>query len=179
MNGAKKGLIMAVAGAFLVAGCDSTASSDLAGIEAAMEKSDNAPVHMASGGGTVDVPTGGRSTYTFHASANGAGDVSGAFNIHFSTIDAHVSGDVTCLLVIPNVLGGSAALLTGVVTSSSDETLMAVGTKLHWQALDRGEGNNALEDMVSPFASVTQAPGCGFLPPMPITEFTNGNVQIK
>ena len=154
--------------ALLSAGCDSAGST---GTEMLL-KPDNAPVHQASGGGTVDVPAG-RSTYAFHASIDGAGSVSGGFEFHFASSGANVHGDVTCLLVI-----GNYARLTGVVTNSSDEGAMATGTVLHWQALDNGEGSNAPPDRVSSFYGVVNPALCGFVNVLD-KDWTNGNVQVK
>ena len=137
-------------------------------------KSPNAPVNSASGGGTVDVPAG-RSTYAFHASVNGAGIVSGGFEIHFSSTDANVHGDVTCFVV-----DGNQAWFGGVVTRSSDETLVAVGSELVWRAIDNGEGTNATADQISAFASGPwTADRCVEKPLFGTRDWTNGNVQIR
>lgn len=119
--------------ALITSGFGAAGVADVTSSEPSFAKSDNAPVNQVSGGGTVDVPAG-RSTYTFHASKNGANEVKGGFQLHFSSVDVNVSGDVTCLIV-----NGNFARMTGVVTNSSNETLMATGTRLHWQAVDNGE----------------------------------------
>ncbi len=45
-------------------------------------------------GGTVVVPEG-RSTYAFHASNSGTDEVKGRFDLHVSSVDANVHGNVT------------------------------------------------------------------------------------
>ena len=158
--------------ALITSGCGAAGVADVTSIEPSFAKSDNAPVNQVSGGGTVDVPAG-RSTYAFHASKNGANEVKGGFQLHFSSIDANVSGDVTCLIV-----NGNFARMTGVVTNSSNETLMATGTVLHWQARDNGEGSNALPDRVTAYHLVGNSAFCNHAP-QATNEWSNGNVQIK
>jgi hypothetical protein len=159
--------------ALLAVACDSPAASRLTGVNmAAFAKSDNAPVHRASGGGTVDVAQG-RSTYAFHASVDGAGNAKGVFELHFSSVDANVHGDVTCLSVV-----GNFARLTGVVTSSSDATLIPVGTIYHWQAVDNGEGANAPPDLITAYYRVVTPNFCEY-GDLPDNTWTNGNVQVN
>jgi hypothetical protein len=172
MNSTARNLMMIASGVFVVTACDSSSRAAPTGVDAVMAKSANAPVSQVSGGGTVDVSTG-RSKYTFQASVDGNGAVSGGFNLHFTSIDVKASGDVTCLIV-----NGNVARMNGVVTKSSDESLLPVGRILHWQATDNGEGSAAPPDRVTPFFPVGNASFCGFAL-QPSNEWTNGNVQIK
>lgn len=158
--------------ALLAVACDSPAASRLIGANMALSKSDNAPVHRVSGGGTVDVSQG-RSTYAFHASVDGAGNAEGGFELHFSSVDANVHGDVTCLIVV-----GNFARLTGVVTRSSDATLIPVGNIYHWQAVDNGEGENAPPDLITAYYQVGTPAFCNYAN-LPDNTWTNGNVQVK
>ena len=171
MNGNVKQLTILAAIALSAAACATPGASDLTSVESSFTKSDNAPVSQASGGGTVDVPQG-RSTYAFHASANGAGEVKGNFNAHFSNVDANVRGDVTCLAVV-----GNRATMAGVVTATSDATLVPVGRIYAWQVVDNGEGSNASPDQVSAFYPV----GSNFCNYDLFTDkdWSNGNVQVK
>lgn len=135
-------------------------------------KSDNAPAHLVSGGGTVDV-TLGRSTYAFHASMNGAGAVSGSFELHFTSVDANVHGTITCLVV-----DGNTAWLGGVTTRSSDESLVPVGREFDWVAQDNGEGANAAADRISGFR-VGSAARCLLMQDFLARDWTNGNVLVR
>ena len=58
--------------------------------------------------------------------------------MHFTIPDVIVHGEMTCLVVAGNVAG-----LTGVVINTSEKTLLATGTKLHWLVQDNGEGSNS------------------------------------
>jgi len=172
MNGTANRLTIFAAFALIASGCGAPGQSDLTSIEASFAKSDNAPVSRVSGGGTVVVPEG-RSTYAFHASSNGTDEVKGRFELHFSSVEAKVHGNVTCLLVTAN-----HARLAGVVTRSSNESLVPVGTVYTWQAIDNGEGNNAPPDRVSGFAPVPSPTFCNYND-FTDKDWTNGNVQIK
>jgi hypothetical protein len=165
-------VIVAVAAGLMVAGCDAPMSSEVDAAGASMAKSDNAPLVQVSGGGTVDIPSG-RSKYGFHASQNGAGEVKGVFDLHFTTSDSDMHGEITCLSVTGNV-----ARLNGVVTRTSDEVGFPVGTVLHWQVIDNGEGSAAAPDAISFFFTVPSPTFCDYVA-LPPHEWTNGNVQIK
>lgn len=135
-----------------------------------------APVHQVSGGGTLETPNG-RSLYTFHASVNGAGAVKGQFELHFTSADVSVHGDVTCLVV-----DGNDAWLGAVVTRSNLEAgFFAVGGDFSWRAQDNGEAANAEPDRVSRFRGRLSADDCNtkWTPLLPLNEWPIGNVQIR
>ena len=158
--------------AFSFAGCESGTFVE-PNMDPSFAKSGNAPVQRISGGGTVDV-TAGRSTYTFHASINGAGDVKGKFELHFSSSPVDVHGDVTCL-----VIDGNQAWLGGVITRSNTEGAFGVGGEIVWRAEDNGEGKNADPDRVTSFFGGFNADFCLTKFGSAITDWSNGNVQIR
>ena len=155
---------------FLLSGCESpTALRPIASL--AVAKSDNAPIHHVSGGGTVQAASG-LSKYQFRASVDGAGVVKGSFELHFTSVDANVHGDVKCLIVV-----GNRALLSGVVTRSDNDE-RPVGFVFHWQAIDNGEGAKAAPDQITPFFNVADPTVCNYADQSGI-DWTNGNVQIR
>lgn len=157
--------------AFLLQGCDAPATAP-AHQDVELTASVNAPVHRASGGGTVDTDFG-RSDYAWHASIDGAGNVSGQFELHFTSTDANIHGDVTCLVV-----DGNRAWLGGVVTRTSDPSLVADGQNFVWRAVDNGEGANAAPDQVSSYF-LTAANRCALKILYATRVWSNGNVQIR
>lgn len=130
------------------------------------------PVHIVSGGGTVEVPSG-RSTYAFHASVKADGAIDGQVEIHFSSVPVEVHGIVTCL----SVVGNNAWL--GAVITRSDAAFpgLAVGREIVWRVQDNGKGADAGTDRVRGFA-LRAADSCNNRPLFTLREWTNGNVQI-
>ena len=133
-----------------------------------------APVAHASGGGTVDT-SAGRSTYAFHASVNGAGIVEGTVELHFSSADVNIHGNVTCLVIDDN-----DAWFGAVITRSDRESgNFAVGGDFVWRAEDNGEGADTdPPDQVSSFFGRFAANFCNTQFPVSQKDWTNGNVQI-
>ncbi|HSH74117.1 MAG TPA: leucine-rich repeat domain-containing protein [Longimicrobiales bacterium] len=157
----------------VVAGCD---SAELAGPDLHPDFAvvAGSPAYLVSGGGTVVTPFG-LSTYAFHASVDDAGRVKGKVELHFSSSDVRVQGNVTCLAV-----GGSEAWLGAVVTRSDLETgNFAVGGDFVWRASDNGEGADAdAPDRVSSFFGNPAADFCNARFEVLEREWSNGNVQI-
>lgn len=127
------------------------------------------PVHMASGGGTVDV-NGALSTIAFTAHVDAAGAVNGQAQFQLRDQDLRLHVDVDCLSVL-----GNEAWIGGVVTLSNDPT--RVGTRVLWRVQDNGEGGGAIDQTSLP---VPGTPGdCLQQPALPLVPWTNGNVQVK
>jgi hypothetical protein len=127
------------------------------------------PVNLANGGGTVDF-NGARETIAFTAHLDAAGVAKGQaeFQLRDQNLTFHV--DVDCLSV-----SGVNAWIAGVITTSSDPS--RVGQRVLWQVQDNGEGGAAPPDRVSlPVLFSTAA--CGTQPPLPLVDWTNGNVQV-
>ena len=75
---------------------------------------------------------------------------------------------------------GNRAWFGGVVTGTSDPTLVPLGREFVWRAEDNGQGANAPPDRVSSyFSGVWTAGRCAEKPLFPTREWTNGNVQIR
>jgi hypothetical protein len=134
------------------------------------------PSPKATGGGTVDWPSG-RVTYGFNAQqVDVSGEAKGQAQIHHRDAGFSVHGDVLYMAFDP-VTG--EAWIGGVVTQTSDPAYE--GMEFNFQVLDGGEGANATgPDMVS---SVVYGLGVAVdalsMPAYFLREWDNGNVQVK
>ena len=127
------------------------------------------PVHMATGGGTVEAG-GGLNTIAFTAQVDDAGAVKGQAQFQLRNQDLRLHVDVDCLSVL-----GNEAWIGGVVTQSNDPA--RIGTRVLWRVQDNGEGGGATDQTSLP---VPGAPGdCLLQSALPLVPWTNGNVQVK
>lgn len=144
-------------------------------VEPSFARAGNAPVHFAAGGGTV-LTDFGRSTYAFHASMDADGVVKGQVEIHFSSADLDIHGDVTCMSV-----AGNQAWLGAVITRSAwIDSPWSVGRSMIWTVIDNGEGRNAEADRISSYFAVASADQClSQFGTEFIRDWTNGNAQVR
>lgn len=121
-------------------------------------------------------------SFSFHAIERGdSGAAKGQFEYHDQTPggpDLRVHGEVLCLSIQPKV---NRATIIGVVTQSNDLGL-PVGRFVGWQAVDHGEGDNALvPDQVTRLFTVA---GKGTVSckevfkPLPLRDTLSGNIQV-
>jgi len=110
------------------------------------------PVHMASGGGTVD-DAGARNTHGFTAQIDAAGNVRGQAEFQLRYLDLTIHVEITCLAVV-----GNDAWLGGTITTSSDPAL--VGQQVLFRVQDNGEGGAAPPDMTSQIVIGVVVPPC-------------------
>jgi hypothetical protein len=129
-----------------------------------------AVVHQASGGGTVLWGTE-RVTYGITAQQTVDGSVSGHLLWIRESDHFEYRGTVTCLTVV-----GNRAFLSGDVTEpdAAHRPYFAIALE------DNGEGANAtMPDRVSSLYPLSVAPPCGQRFPVPVVDWTNGNVQLR
>jgi hypothetical protein len=128
----------------------------------------------ASGGGIVEWG-GGNVTYGFTAKqVTEEGNATGQAQFHFRDIEVSAHVDVLYLKVDTST---GEAWIGGNITKSTDAAY--VGMEVYWIVQDNGEGGKASgPDMVS---SVVIAPAITALSklPLPLIEWTHGNVQVK
>ena len=137
----------------------------------------NGVVQSATGSGHFRQGDGNLRTFTASAVKHADGSVSGQAQINNRTlgVKAHISID--CLLIVGNV-----AVLSGVVTTSSDAR--RVGSGVFFAMEDNGEGNNAPADRITQafpapptipdLCIVVGLPHDGFFGPI-----EKGNIQVR
>jgi len=144
-----------------------------------VEHSTSAPFHSVTGGGQIDLsgfdPDLAAETYAFSASVDADGHVRGNAQIDLS--DPHVTfhADVTCLAV-----EGTSAWIGGVVTETSDATIVAENTPLWLRVQDNGQGGSSNPDVISFLRIGAPASVCSQKRPagMPFA-FFHGNLQVR
>ena len=80
-------------------------------------------------------------------------------------------------LAYPGASFGSETM-AGIVTATSDATLVPIGRIYRWQVVDNGEGSNAAPDRVSAFFAVGN-PTFRSYGAFTDKDWSNGNVQVK
>jgi hypothetical protein len=132
----------------------------------------SAPVHWASGGGTVEY-AGALNTHAFIAQIDAGGNVKGQAEFQLRYIDTTVHAEVNCLTVV-----GNNAWIGGTITRTSNPAQVGLGLQILFQVQDNGEGDAHPPDMTSPLVWGA-VPSCSATPPLGLIEWTNGNVQVK
>jgi hypothetical protein len=140
------------------------------------------PVHWASGGGTVEYE-GALNTHQFAAQVDADGNVKGQAEFQLRYIDTTIHAEVNCLEVV-----GNDAWIGGTITRSSNPAVVGVGLDILFRVEDNGEGNDQVlkraqvrripPDMTSHLVWGA-VPSCKTTPPLFLTEWTNGNVQVR
>ena len=127
-------------------------------------------VHQASAGGTVLWGTE-KVTYGITAQQMADGSITGHLLWLRHSDHFEYQGTVTCLTVI-----GNRAYLSGDVTRPDEQHAPYFAIALE----DNGEGARAdVLDRVSSLYPQWTAPRCGQAFPVPVAEWTHGNVQVK
>ena len=127
----------------------------------------------ASGHGNLTLLDGTLRTFSFHASTDRNGNVSGSVNLHNRSLDVHTKASINCLSVTGNI-----ATMSGTITNGSN-----AGSPAIVRVIDNGEGSNAPEDRIS-LLSVNTTPNA---PPFNCTAILSfatfniegGNVQVR
>jgi hypothetical protein len=128
--------------------------------------------HSARGSGHVTFgPTMENVSFSAQQTAGFAATGSAEVNDITAGVRAHI--DVNCLNVI-----GNYAIVSGVVTSSSEEAL--VGDEAAFAVQDNGEGANAPPDLMSivNFYNVGVGPDCTVQAEYDLAPITGGNIQV-
>lgn len=132
---------------------------------------------LATGSG--DITRGGAwRTFSFTAHTDAAGASSGQSQLDSRSLGLRVHLSVTCLSVQGNV-----AIVSGAVSDSNMDGLVAVGNSFIFAVMDNGEGANAPPDQISlitfttphTFDDCTPFVWADFSPTIPIEA---GNVQV-
>ena len=127
----------------------------------------------ASGSGHILFATNNE-FITFSAMKQTDGTVSGTAVVHDVSAGVTAKIDVNCLNVV-----GNTATISGVVTSSSEPTL--VGFEGIFQVVDNGEGANAPPDFMSlaNFYAVGTGSDCTVPGEYDLVPLRSGNVQVR
>ena len=131
-----------------------------------------APVHWASGGGTVEY-AGALNTHAFTAQVDADGNAKGEAEFQLRYIDTTVHVEVNCLAVV-----GNEAWIGGTITRSSNPSQVGLGLHILFRVQDNGEGDPSHPDMTSPLVWGA-VPSCNTTPPLGLIAWTHGNVQVK
>ena len=129
----------------------------------------------ASASGSGHILFGANNEFiTFNAVRQSDGTVSGTAVVHDVSAGVTAKIDVNCLNVV-----GNTATISGVVTSSSDPTL--VGFEGIFQVVDNGEGAGAPPDFMSlaNFYAVGTGVDCTIPGEYDLVPLQSGNVQVR
>lgn len=135
-------------------------------------KSNSGPSANGQGGITL---AGRVQQFSFHASVDKNGTVSGSWESHSPGQDIRTHGTITCLTVLAD---GKTALLSGIITKISGDGFPNVkeGDPVWFKVIDNGEGANNPPDQFSDYTLGLS--GCndygGTMRPI-----ENGNFQVK
>jgi hypothetical protein len=136
------------------------------------------PVHKASGGGSAPIPDEPMESYGFQAQIDADGDVKGKAVFQFRPQEAKFFGDITCLHV-----NGNDAWLGGELTKIDVEGFPPLPIYFVWMVRDNGQGAASVSDQVGQLLlslNPGRADTCTTepVPPMPLTDLTNGNIKV-
>ncbi|MBC7382714.1 MAG: hypothetical protein H7296_06915 [Bacteroidia bacterium] len=134
------------------------------------------PGPSANGQGKLQLSymNGETATFSFHASKDAAGNVSGSWEARSPGQDCRQHGTITCLTVLPD---GKTAIMSGEVTKSDGTCLgYGAGTPIWFRVVDNGEGSNAAPDTFTDYYFFAGNCGNFGVTNHPIT---GGNIQVK
>lgn len=131
-----------------------------------------APVHWASGGGTVEY-AGAFNTHAFTAQVDADGTARGQAEFQLRYIDTTIHAEVDCLTVV-----GNDAWIGGTITRSSNPAVVGLGLHILFRVRDNGEGAAHPPDMTSQLVWGV-VPSCNTMPPLGLIEWSNGNVHVR
>jgi hypothetical protein len=173
-----------LAGATLLAGCDATPATRLAGPPVLSVSSDASPdaglTESVTGHGAIDFVIG-RDDISFVALRHDDGSLSGEFTFHEHLKEAgtqthtYLHGRVTCFVIV-----GNRARVGGVTETPPDNSSAFA---LWWEVVDNGEGANSPPDEWAR-PGETGAPGaeqafCDSGGTNATTPVTEGNFQVR
>ncbi len=129
---------------------------------------------IASASGSGHIVFGPNEEFiTFSAKSNGTGTASGTAVIHDITAGVTAKLDINCLNIV-----GTTATISGIVTNSSDPTLL--GFEGIFQVVDNGEGTSAPDLMsLANFHEVGVGSDCSVPGEFDLVPLTSGNVQVR
>ena len=133
----------------------------------------------ANGQGALDLGLAKIQHFSFHASTDNNGNVSGSFEVKSASQDIRLHGDISCLKVLTD---GKTAFMSGVVTQRTGDGFPGfynVGDVVFFKVQDNGEGSNAAGDKFSDVYTNGINPICNAAVPMPLLNIANGNIQVK
>jgi hypothetical protein len=112
---------------------------------------------------------------SFSAMQTAGTAATGNANVHDVTASVRVRVDVNCLNVI-----GNTAIVSGVVTSSSDPTAVPVGDEAIFEVVDGGEGASSVDLMsLVNFFAVGTGNDCSVPGEFDLVPVQQGNVQVR
>ncbi len=131
----------------------------------------------ASGQGGLLLPymNGVPQHFSFHASKDAGGNVSGSWESSSPGQDIRTHGNITCLTILPD---GKTAVMGGVITQVDGNgfPFVVVGGSIWFKVQDNGEGSNAPEDTFSDYFFGNF--GCTNFNVV-LYPISNGNIQVK
>jgi hypothetical protein len=129
-------------------------------------------LHSAQGSGHIQFGTN-REFITFSAVQHTDGTITGTATVHDITAGATAHVDVNCLNVV-----GKTATISGIVTRSSDPTL--VGFEGIFQVVDGGEGRGTVDFMsLANFFAVGTGNDCTVPGEFDLVPLDEGNIQVR
>jgi hypothetical protein len=131
-------------------------------------------VHSARGSGHIEFGAN-REFITFSAVQHSDGTVTGTATVHDITAGVTAQIDVNCLNVV-----GNTATISGIVTRSSNPTLVPVGSESIFQVVDGGEGQGSVDFMsLANFYAVGTGPDCTVPGEFDLVPVQEGNIQVQ
>lgn len=137
------------------------------------------PRPSANGQGALDLGLAKIQHFSFQASTDNNGNVSGSFEVKSASQDVRLHGNITCLRILGD---NKTAFMSGTVTQRSGDGYPGfynVGDVVYFEVQDNGEGSNSIGDKFSDVnTNGNTTPVCG---PFSIGMFNiaNGNIQVK
>ena len=136
---------------------------------------ENAAGPSASGhADVIQLPSGAKRTFSFHARRMSDGSVKGEYDNHNRQGAAVNHGDIDCLRFV----GTNTAVMSGTITRHTNPLLE--GGRSIFTVVDNGEGANSPPDQVSVLVlqPVGSTVDCQALTPPPNLEVIGGNVRV-
>jgi hypothetical protein len=163
--------------ALLACATDSSPTEALSPEFSAVQLSQSASGPSASGhGNVIQLPSGAKRTFSFHARVMPDGSVQGEYDNHNRQAGFVNHGDVDCLRLI----GTNGAVLSGPVKRTTNPAVPE-GSRAVFRVEDNGEGSDDPVDRVS--ALFNFPPGstvdCQTFTPPILLPLVGGNVQVK
>ena len=128
------------------------------------------------GGLTLDYMNGQQQQFSFHATKDANGNVSGSWESNSPGQDIRTHGNIECLTILAD---GKTAVMSGVVTQVEGNGFPGVtpGAHVWFKVQDNGEGANATEDTFSDYFFVSNTTCANFN--VVLHPIDNGNIQVK
>ena len=136
------------------------------------------PGPSANGQGALDLGLAKIQHFSFHASTDNNGNVTGSFEVKSASQELRLHGNISCLRILAN---NKTAFMSGVITQKTGDGFPGsyeVGDFVFFEVQDNGEGSNAAGDKFSDIFTSGSTQFCGLFS-IGMFNIANGNIQVK